>query len=222
LPALAKAKGAARSTACLSNLKQWGLALTLYCEDNEDLLPRESFGSGTVLNNWAQVKDPNNFDVWYNALPPLLDHPRAAAYFSRRPDFYDQTSFFHCPSARFPNGAFTGINPLFSMSMNSKLIEAPAVTIRTSAVQSPSSTVVFLENLLTGEKPVYPTQASTELGQPSSFASRFVARHDGRGVLVFVDGHAGILKGNEVVAPNGQAITPQTDIVWTPDPNTIP
>lgn len=227
LPALAKAKTTAKRAACLSNFKQWGLGLTLYYDDNEDLLPRESFGSGTVLNNWAQVRDVNNYDVWYNAIPPLMSAPRAADYSSHKGDFYDRTSFFHCPSARFPAGYSTGLYPLFSMSMNSKLIESPATTIRTAAIQRPSETVVFLENRLAGEKPVDPTQPTDNLGQPSSYASRFVARHDGQGSLVFVDGHAESVRGNLVVdtAPGGtrgKAIFPQSLIIWTPNPATNP
>jgi prepilin-type N-terminal cleavage/methylation domain-containing protein/prepilin-type processing-associated H-X9-DG protein len=226
LPALAKAKGAAQRTACLSNLKQWGLALTMYYQDNEESLPRESFGSGTVLNNWAQVKDLNNYDVWYNGVPPEMDHPRAADFFTRRADFYDKESFFHCPSARFPKIAFTGNNPLFSMSMNSKLIEAPATAMRTIEVTMPSQTVIFLENLLPGEAPVDLAQPNTDLGQPSSYASRFVARHDGRGNLVFVDGHSENFRGREVVETSGpyrgKAIVPQGKIVWTPTPDGNP
>ncbi|MDB6035571.1 MAG: N-terminal cleavage protein [Verrucomicrobiales bacterium] len=227
LPALSKAKGLAKRTACMNNFKQWGLALTMYCQDNEDYLPRESFGTGTTLNNWAQVKDPNNFDVWYNAIPPALSMRRAADYFSDRAGFYDSTSFFHCPGTKFPPGYATGLNPLFSMSMNSKLIDAPAVTIRVAAILQPSSTVMFLENRLNGEAPVDIAQSTTDLGQPSSYASRFVARHDKRGNLVFVDGHAEHLAGKDVVetkaGPNrGSAIVPQTQVVWTPNPDANP
>jgi prepilin-type N-terminal cleavage/methylation domain-containing protein/prepilin-type processing-associated H-X9-DG protein len=229
LPALARAKATAKRAACMSNLKQWGLALTMYLQDNEDALPRESFGPGTVLNNWAQVNDPKNFDVWYNALPPQVDLPRAASYFSRRADFYEKNSLFHCPSARFPKGITSGAGnyPLFSMSMNSKLIEAPAVTILVGAVARPSQTVMFLENLLAGEPLVDPTQTTAELGQPSSYASRFVARHEGRGNLVFLDGHVETFRGSEVVetisGPNrGKAIMPQVKIVWTPNPDSNP
>ena len=42
LPALARAKGKAWSTACLSNLKQIGVACVMYAADNEDALPRSS------------------------------------------------------------------------------------------------------------------------------------------------------------------------------------
>jgi prepilin-type N-terminal cleavage/methylation domain-containing protein/prepilin-type processing-associated H-X9-DG protein len=227
LPALAKAKNTAKRTQCMSNLKQWGLALTMYYHDNEDTIPRESFGAGTVLNNWAQVRDPANYDAWYNALPALVGRRRAAEYFSRRADFYDRNSFFHCLAARFPPGYATGNNPLFSMSMNSKLIEAPRVTLRVGEVASPSHTVIFLENLLQGETPVDPAQATTDLGQPSSYASRFSARHDGRGNLAFVDGHAESLRGNEVVETRsgpfrGKAIIPQTRLIWTPHPDDNP
>jgi prepilin-type N-terminal cleavage/methylation domain-containing protein/prepilin-type processing-associated H-X9-DG protein len=39
LPALAKAKGKARQAHCLSNLKQVGVAIHMYADDNEDFLP---------------------------------------------------------------------------------------------------------------------------------------------------------------------------------------
>jgi prepilin-type N-terminal cleavage/methylation domain-containing protein/prepilin-type processing-associated H-X9-DG protein len=227
LPALARAKGLAKRTACMSNLKQWGLALAIYYDDNDGYVPRESFGSGTVLNNWAQVRDVNNYDVWYNAVPPVMNHLRAADYFTRRADFYEEHSFFHCPAAKFPAGYLTGNNPLFSYSLNSKLVEAPATNLLAGAIGQPSSTVMYLENLLAGEKPVDPAQPTDNLGQPSSFASRFVARHDGRGSLVFADGHAETFRGNEVVETRsgpyrGKAILPQEKIVWTANPNDNP
>ncbi|HKI68668.1 MAG TPA: DUF1559 domain-containing protein, partial [Verrucomicrobiae bacterium] len=39
LPALGKAKAAARSTACISNLHQIGIALQLYVDGNNNRLP---------------------------------------------------------------------------------------------------------------------------------------------------------------------------------------
>lgn len=39
LPALAKAKGKARDTSCLNNLKQIGLAVFMYVDDHESRLP---------------------------------------------------------------------------------------------------------------------------------------------------------------------------------------
>ncbi len=227
LPALSQAKGKARKIKCLTKSGQWGLGLTLYAQDNEDRTPRESFGSGTVLNNWAQVKDPANQDVWYNAIPKMIGEPKASDFFTHRPDFYSRDIFFHCPETKFPQGSENGNNPLFSLAMNSKLIDGANLTVSLNEVRRPASTVVFLENLLTGEKPVDAAQPTTDLGQPSSFASRFVARHNGSGTLVFVDGHAETVKGTDVVdtasGPNrGKAILPQGNVVWTTDPAANP
>jgi prepilin-type processing-associated H-X9-DG protein len=99
--------------------------------------------------------------------------------------------------------------------------------MRASLVKKPSQTVVFLENLLPGEPKVDVAQASTDLGQPASFANRFAARHRALGNLAFVDGHAAAWKGPQVVdtqpGPNrGKAILPQIRLIWTPDPDMNP
>ena len=227
LPSLAKAKEAARRTACVSNQKQWGLALLMYAQDNDDRIPRESHGSSSTLNNWAQVRDPINLDIWYNALPRSIGLPGAAGWGTNVGGFYSKGSLFHCPSAKFPKGYQTGNNALFSTAMNSKLNAGAPGAVKISAIQIPVSTVVFLENLLKDEKPVDVAQATTELGQPSSFASRFSGRHAGSGVLVFADGHVESLRGNLVVETRaggnrGKAILPQTRLVWTLDPDSNP
>jgi prepilin-type N-terminal cleavage/methylation domain-containing protein/prepilin-type processing-associated H-X9-DG protein len=85
LPALAKAKGRAWSTACLSNLKQIGLASVLYADDNEDSLPRSShtgqswvgalqpYCSGAHL--WRCPRDPHKTRLYSFALNELLLPP---------------------------------------------------------------------------------------------------------------------------------------------------
>lgn len=225
LPALAKAKAKAKATQCVSNFRQWGIGLTLYYDGNEDQLPEED----STYSNWAQVRDANHVETWYNSVPPLISQRSASNYFSARSEFYDRGSFFHCPTAKFPNNPGTLLNPVFSMSMNSKLIQSPLRTIGVTAVQRPSDTVIFLENRLPAETTVVPTPPSTTttLGQASSYASRWVARHERRGNLIFIDGHAGTFSVKDVVdtAPGanfGKAKFPQREIVWTPDPSTDP
>ena len=85
------------------------------------------------------------------------------------------------------------------------------------SIQQPTSTVLFLENRLSPEPMVDSNQTLAELGQPASYASRFVARHQGQGQLVFADGHFELKSGPEVVT-NGLAHFPQTSIIWTADP----
>jgi prepilin-type N-terminal cleavage/methylation domain-containing protein/prepilin-type processing-associated H-X9-DG protein len=228
LPALGKAKSHAQRTACLNKLKQWGLAQTMYLNDSDDRFPREAAGASATLNNWAEVNDPKNADVWYNALPRLLSQRSASDFFLNKASFYASDSLFHCPSAKFPNAPETSGNVHFSLAMNSKLIADGLATIRASALRQPASTVVFLENRLESELNVawVEGQAKKDLGQPSSFANRFVARHANAGTLSFADGHAQALKVDKVVETRangrGGAILPQTDLVWTPDPAATP
>ncbi len=53
LPALSKAKEMARSTACLSNLKQLGIGCALYALDNDDQLPETSHQAASWIGKLA-------------------------------------------------------------------------------------------------------------------------------------------------------------------------
>ena len=226
LPVLTKAKAAAQSTACRSRLGQWARAFISYTEENDGWIPREGYhASGNVYwNNWAQVQNPRSQDVWYNALSNHVGVPPAARYAlpEDRLDFYERSSFFHCPSARFPGEAHSPLYQiaLFSLAMNSQLINLEHFpTTRITRVRNASHTVLFLDNLLDGERPVVDAQARTYLGQPSAEASRFAGnRHGQTGNLGFADGHVEPVAGTKVVetqGPNrGWAIQPPEDIFW--------
>jgi prepilin-type N-terminal cleavage/methylation domain-containing protein/prepilin-type processing-associated H-X9-DG protein len=228
LPALAKAKARARQVECLSELRQWGLALKMYVDDNDDMIPREGYeATGEVFwNSWAQVRAAK--DAWYNALPPYASQPPAADYAlpSKRSGFYERRSFFQCPSAKFPSEASDPAYQIavFSRAMNSQLISWPYVpTINIHRVRYPDRTVLFLDNRLRGERKVVKEQDESYLGQPSSYANRFAGRrHLEGGNLVFVDGHAAWLPGEKVVQTQGEnigwAILPPVDVVWDLDP----
>jgi len=100
LPALSKAKERARNVACLSNLKQWGLALTMYLDESEQIFPDFSIPSTapgapagysqdkikwTDLAAFAAAGSGNS--AWFNALPntisqkPLLQYATNPAAF---------------------------------------------------------------------------------------------------------------------------------------------
>jgi len=59
LPALARAKAKAQAITCLNNMKQWGLAFIMYCDDYEDYFPYEGqpgdVSSGLNLTAWYNV-----------------------------------------------------------------------------------------------------------------------------------------------------------------------
>ncbi len=63
LPAVARARSLVLATACGQQLRQWGLATTLYAEEHEGLLPPEGFPNPT---------DRHTNSGWYVQLPRQL------------------------------------------------------------------------------------------------------------------------------------------------------
>src|SRR5450631_3489566 len=86
LPALSKAKAKAQQISCLNNLKQWGLADTMYVDDNSGFFPAPRYQSSYDISSdednptWTDIAayhythpgGPVGDDVWFNALPPLV------------------------------------------------------------------------------------------------------------------------------------------------------
>lgn len=223
LPALARARDAARRVECLAVHKKWALAFRLYAEDNGDWLPREGYDDdGEVYwNNWRHVQDPASHDVWYNSLFGFAGVEPASSYAlstTTRQGFYRKSSSFHCPSARFPRGTGSWI-ALFSIAMNSQLVDPPNTpAVKMSRIMKPSDTVLLLDNLLEEEKRVVDQQERANLGQPAAYANRFAGRrHGSAGTISFADGHAETVPGEKVVATNGWAILPPVEIFWETD-----
>ena len=85
LPALARAKDKAKQISCVSNLRQWGLAIQMYSPDNNDGIPRDGMGQngqypGNVYNG-VQTGDPTDPNAWFNLLPLLLAERNLSAYY---------------------------------------------------------------------------------------------------------------------------------------------
>jgi prepilin-type N-terminal cleavage/methylation domain-containing protein/prepilin-type processing-associated H-X9-DG protein len=93
LPALAKAKQKALTVQCLSNMRQWGLALQMYADDNHDMMPRDGTDSGgsyaCYTHNggtsgaapYPAQGSPLDPYAWFNVLPGLVaDKPLSYYY----------------------------------------------------------------------------------------------------------------------------------------------
>ena len=121
LPALAKAKEKAKHTACLSNLKQVGLALALYTDENNGYWP---FASDTTQ------PDPN---IWTKELEPYLRLRGNQATGQENPVFicpsahytgfdnYNLSRTYACTGAMLganPSGSLTSTKPRKSIGMN--------------------------------------------------------------------------------------------------------
>jgi prepilin-type N-terminal cleavage/methylation domain-containing protein len=67
LPALAKAKLAAKRTQCISNLRQWNIAFNLYCNDSQGSMPMGWYGLDAI------PPYPPSMGEWSMALKPYVN-----------------------------------------------------------------------------------------------------------------------------------------------------
>ncbi len=76
LPALARAREAARRASCANNLKQWGLIFKMYSSENRaGMFPG---GGGPKLNGWTWWRGVNSTDIY--------------------PDYWNDPNIMICPS----------------------------------------------------------------------------------------------------------------------------
>ncbi len=61
LPALAKAKDKAVKIQCTSNLKQWGIAITMYAGDNQERFPPNATADSASGFAWTGLSLNTNF-----------------------------------------------------------------------------------------------------------------------------------------------------------------
>ena len=121
LPALSKAKAKGKSTSCLNNVKQIGLALTLYTDSADDTTPPDTDG----VANFATTATAN----YFNALIPYLggtnNLPRMVT----------------CPSTKGATGLEISDTNVTSMVGNANAMNRRMITIPRPA------DIVFLQEL---------------------------------------------------------------------------
>lgn len=192
LPALSYCKEESRSVQCLSNLKQWGVALDLYAADHDGYTPRRGQG----VQPFTVTNRPED---WFNALPPYLG---LSAYSDQLAAGNLQTSgnnsAFDCPSAvndkKNPNFVSYAMNMYLSPWIRPnphRLSELPNLSQLAFLADGPGGWCSAI---------------------PSIMNFSVVARHNGRVNVVFCDGHAQSLPGSYVGCGTGETV--QSDIRW--------
>ena len=249
LPALAKAKAKAQQAACLSNMKQWGLASTMYVDDNNQHYPwpRYQVSQTATQDNplWSQVVQFYDLgqgnDVWFNTLPAYVAGKPLYSWAVNPVGFANLNSIFTCPTAiaqginqadKLTSHGFmdAASRPLFNYGMNSKsLANQPSNTkLKASMIVHPSAFVNFSDvRDRSDDLPFVPldTANQTDLATPHCYTTRFSARHDAGSNITFSDGHAARFKYTYVVdqsTANAGHDPGDPDINWDCDGNTVP
>ena len=177
LPALSRAEGKARTTQCVSNLRQWGLAFRQYADDHTDFLPRRGQG----VQPLAQIDRPED---WFNALPTYFNLPPYQQLFAANQKLKaGSSSVFVCPVATDP-----GSNHFLPYGMNMNL--CPWILTQATKFTDVAQ----------------PSQVVAMADAPGPYASTFpskkpysvLPRHSGRATILFLAGQVNSFAANYV------------------------
>ncbi len=223
LPALSKAKEKAKTISCLSNMKQWGLAIQIYAGDGADWIPREGTDDGGQYapdtGATTGPGSPNDQYAWFNTLPQVVGDRQLLYYYSQIGLPKNKLPYpnngvgkiWQCPSAKATsadNFLAGGVFGFFSYCMNSDLKATTPITSgygklpypsmpKLSNVRQSTATVLLTEVAFspTLEKYLATSSDADRNGiYPSARSYRFSQRHGAGGNLAFLDGHAAFFK----------------------------
>jgi len=204
LPSLARAREKARSTQCLSNLRQWNLALSLYLDANDDFIPRRGQGVQPLF-----ITDRS--EDWFNALPPLIDVPsyREVVMKNQIPEAADST-IFACPAA-----IRTAHTNFLSYAMNIYLSPwIRPVAHRLDEIPRPDAQAFMADG---------PGAYSSTTPSVKDYSVQ--ARHADRATIAFLDGHVERFTGDYLGCGKGEPKPARADVRWqtgTAGPNQTP
>jgi prepilin-type processing-associated H-X9-DG protein/prepilin-type N-terminal cleavage/methylation domain-containing protein len=182
MPALGRAKQSARGIQCTSQMRQIGLAVRLYAEENDDLFPRSQHSAFTHGQfPWGraiagQVGQP--LGSWTNLLNGLY---RCPCDRRKTPWSYGQNVYFELDPA---SDDYTG---------------SPQTWRRMAAVPLPSATIVHAENDTAAD------HIMPHFWQSAPDAAEVAQnRHRNKSNYSFVDGHAEALEFSKTFSPERQ------------------
>ena len=239
LPALARARQKAYGAVCTSNLRQWGLALIMYLDDNNQIFPLPKIptatpgASGYNENQplWQNFSDFHNAgqgdSAWFNALPSYVAGKPLwqIANESGSSSFVDSKKIFDCPAVGTLPSEFAdpnrvvfnyGMNPKGNTGLSADIAYGTSFTA--TMVKNPSAFVVLADNRAhSTETPFYGTSPANEVGVEHCWVLQMSSRHNAGANLNFADGHVAYYKYAYICsnAVTKAADPGNPDINWT-------
>jgi prepilin-type N-terminal cleavage/methylation domain-containing protein/prepilin-type processing-associated H-X9-DG protein len=247
LPALGRAKEKAQSVRCLSNDRQWGLALHAGAADAEDTIPRDGTDNGgqygVDTGSTAGPGSPLDANAWFNLLPVAM-HERPLSYYYGLPgppklkmpfpgNAY--AKLWHCPKARaagsdafLKGGSFGFFSYVLNIDLKLKSSIRNGVVgnsysypdmPKLSAVRNASSVVLLTEATFSPSLENFVGEPNRNGIFPAARWQRFAKRHSDRGTMVFLDGHSALLPWSYVYKENTADREEKfnPDVIWNPN-----
>jgi len=194
LPALSRAKGKAQQTSCLNNLKQVGLAVSMYLNDNRDTFPSKVNGtmygwlgrrgsSGGYYTLDATKRPLNNYLGKFNENSDILPAkcPNDRVYAGTTNNSYNTYGSSYSANT---HGGSSPPEAQYTITRALDGIENPSIKL--SEIRSITRMVVVSEN--GAFFPVWNSQLAPDLEY------RHTRLKDNRWNTVFADGHASFVR----------------------------
>ncbi|MDX9910489.1 MAG: DUF1559 domain-containing protein [Phycisphaerales bacterium] len=214
LPALGKARESARTTVCLSNQRQIGLALMMYADQNDDWIPRSS--------EYTSIEPPANppnakflWMSWARATRPILDDK--ADWAVELGDKYAYAQYFKDPARKLDDQhQIHYVNNCMSFTDKDTISGAPKEMHRLGKIQRPTE-VLYLTCL--GDDPngslarlaygsrnndfaiavYYDVRTAVDLNGAESLRRTGPNRHGTGANGMYMDGHAEFLSAEKIL-----------------------
>lgn len=198
LPALGRARDAARAICCASNIRQIGLAFNCYGMDNNDRIIKACD---------LRASDSGGLQAWNFALIPYVGQQNS------QDAFEDKAEVFFCPMDKDPYpigyGSYWHGTPFTSYALNGCYVKGtsrrpgcklgPAGGYRFTDIRRPSSCMLMVETSYSYQ--IYdadnPNVSGLGLSQGGHHRQTSGFFHNGSMNILFVDGHVEKIKGKK-------------------------
>ncbi len=209
LPALNRAKEAAAASVCSSNLRQMGLAVNVYAEDNDGIFPYYRIAKPGGGHADPRIPEDRQY-FWYEKLRATIQQDK------RTPFTFDA---WICPSD--PTPVYSSDQVSYGFNYTNLGDQPYNVTVKLDDVVEPSRTIVIAdtdENYITPGGALSPTPGWAcvispmdirMIGWPSNHNQYPVGdRHNGSANILFADTHVAL---HDAVYINAQQRTNPRD-----------
>ena len=189
-PVFAQAKAAAKKTQCLAQVKQVGLASTMYAGDYDDTLAPKGWG---LFNPSTGIVEDHQ---WWGG--SALDF-NAGFTTTYRPEFglfypyMKNRALNDCPTAASDFGQSS--DSVTGYGVNPNVLVASGPSVSATAMDAPADTILMADNAKT-----YLSGGGADLGRTETVdspsknqgagAGRLMARHNRQANIAWTDGHA--------------------------------
>jgi prepilin-type N-terminal cleavage/methylation domain-containing protein/prepilin-type processing-associated H-X9-DG protein len=202
-PVFAQARDKGRQSACLSNTRQIGTAITLYAQDYDETLPRYWDDSSGEPRNKGVPPNPNPLGYWHNQIQPYIKNynvfvcPSARTKDERLVDTGEGTPAQR-KDLRWRGSGSYGWNFWYLGAWTGQTFTLAQVTYPAECIAVGESTrlmnagVIYPAPLCEGTPPY--AGWTKNIKERQKFWTQFADRHQGGNNLVFVDGHNKWLK----------------------------